>query len=144
MARFSHTVTANRSTKRAWEVLQDASVWGTLLGASEVSHVEHAKGHRLKSCNWKAKIGGRELVGSMTVVKSTYRELMVVDVSAEEWSGTVEMEMLAESQRRTRLHTRSRVSANGFTALLALPVVSKVIGKHLPERMEALADIIEE
>ena len=143
MARFSHTSTAKRSTKRAWAVLQDAGVWGTLLGASKVSHVQHSKSGELLSCDWKAKIGGRPLVGSMRVIESVHRERMVMEVLAEEWLGKIEMELTAETQRRTSIHARARITAEGFTALLALPVVTSVIGRHFPDRMEDLVEIIE-
>ena len=144
MARFSNTATAHRSIKKSWTVLQDAWVWGSLLGAAEVSNVAVSEEGLLEYCDWKAKIGGSELEGSMTVVESNPPELMVVKVQAAEWSGTIEMELTAETQRRTRLHTRSHLVAEGFTALLALPIVSSVIGRHLPERMAGLVEIIEE
>ena len=144
MSRFSQTATANRSAQKCWTVLQDAWVWGSLLGAAEVSNVVNDGDGRLESCEWLAKIGGSELDGTMTVIESNPLELMVVKVQAAEWSGTIDMELTAETQRRTRLHTRARLVAEGFTALLALPIVSRVIGNHLPERMEGLVEIIEE
>lgn len=119
-------------------------MWGSLLGAAEVSDVVKDQDGRLESCEWIAKIGGSELDGTMTVIESNPPELMVVKVQAEEWSGTIEMELTAETQRRTTLHTRAHLVAEGFTALLALPIVSRVIGHHLPERMDGLVEIIEE
>lgn len=115
-----------------------------MLGAADVSNVRVDDDGLLEYCDWRAKIGGSVLEGSMTVVESDPPEYMKVKVQAEEWSGTIEMELTAETQRRTRIHTRSHLVAEGFTALLALPVVSSVIGRHLPARMIGLVEIIEE
>ena len=120
MPRFADTVTANASVKKAWETLQDAGVWGALLGAAEISDIEVEDG-LLKSCTWKAKIGGSELTGTMKVAESEPRERMLMKVRAAEWRGKIEMTLEPEHQRKTRLHARLELSADGFTAMLALP-----------------------
>ena len=66
MPRFSDTVIADAPVKKAWQTLQNAGVWGALLGASEISDIE-MEGGLLESCAWTAKIGGSQLAGSMRV-----------------------------------------------------------------------------
>lgn len=142
MPRFSDTAFANASVDQTWETLQDAGVWGTLLGAAEISDVE-VKDGQLKSCGWKAKIGGSELSGSMKVGESDPDERMLMRIKAEEWRGKIEVTISAEDDGRTRIHARMKLEADGFTALLALPIVSAVIGRHLPDRMAELVEFVE-
>jgi hypothetical protein len=142
MPRFSDTVTAKASVKKSWETLQDAGVWGALLGAAEISDIKVEDG-LLKSCGWKAKIGGSELTGTMKVAESEPRERMLMRIRAAEWRGKIEMTLEPEHQRKTRLHARLELNADGFTALLALPIVSSVIGRHLPDRMAELVEFVE-
>ena len=142
MPRFSDTVTAKASMRKSWETLQDAGVWGALLGAAEISAIEVEDG-LLQSCAWKAKIGGSELNGTMKVAESEPPERMVMKIRAAEWRGTIEMTLEPEHQRKTRLHARLELSAEGSTALLALPIVSSVIGRHFPDRMAELVEFVE-
>ncbi len=142
MPRFSDTVTADASLEKSWVTLQDAGVWGALLGAAEISNIRHADG-LLKSCTWTAKIGGSELNGTMKVAESEPRGRMLMKIQAAEWRGKIEITLTAESLARTRLHARLSLDADGFTALLALPIVSSVVGRHLPDRMQELAEFVE-
>ena len=142
MTRYSDTIIARAGLHEAWETLQDAGVWGTLLGASDVSDIEVENG-RLKGCSWRAKIGGSELNGVMTVAESEPPERMVMHIRAAEWRGRIEMTLAAENRSHTRLHARLRLEADGFTALLALPIVSNVVGRHLPSRMQDLKEFVE-
>jgi hypothetical protein len=142
MPRFSDTVIAKASQKKSWETLQDAGVWGALLGAAEISNIK-VEGGLLQSCSWTAKIGGSELTGTMRVVESEPRERMLMKIRAAEWRGKIEMTLEPQHQRRTRLHARLELTADGFTALLALPIVSSVIGRHFPDRMAELVEFVE-
>lgn len=142
MPRYSDTVTAQASLDKAWETLQDAGVWGTLLGAAEISDILVEDG-LLRSCSWRAKIGGSDLNGMMTVVESTLKERMVMKIRAAEWRGSIDMTFESESDSATRLHARLGLEAEGFTALLALPIVSSVVGRHFPQRMQDLAEFVE-
>ena len=143
MPRFSDTVTAAASVEKAWHTLQDPGVWGTLLGAAEISEVTMAD-ELLQSSAWTAKIGGSELTGTMEVVESEPHERMVMKIRAEEWRGRIEMTLTPDGDGSTRLHARLRLDADGFTALLALPIVSAVIGRHLPDRMRELVEFVED
>ncbi len=142
MPRFADTVTAKATVKKSWETLQDAGVWGAVLGAAEVSDIEVEDG-RLRSCVWTAKIGGSQLRGTMKVAESEPRQRMVMRIRAAEWRGKIEMTLEAEHQRKTRLHARLELTADGFTALLTLPIVSEVVGRHLPDRMQELVEFVE-
>lgn len=142
MPRFSDTVIAKATQKKSWETLQDAGVWGALLGAAEISDIKVEDG-LLKSCKWKAKIGGTQLRGKMKVAESEPRERMLMRIRAAEWRGKIEMTLEPQHQRTTRLHARLELTADGFTALLTLPIVSEVVGRHLPERMQDLVEFVE-
>lgn len=142
MPRFSDTVTADAPIDKAWETLQDAGVWGALLGAAEIADIEVADG-LLQSCVWTAKIGGSQLAGTMRVAESEPNQLMVMRIRAEEWRGNIEMTLAPDTETSTRLHVRLTLEADGFTALLALPIVSAVVGRHLPDRMRDLVEFIE-
>jgi hypothetical protein len=142
MPRFSDTVIAKASQEKSWETLQDAGVWGTLLGAAEIADIT-VKDGLLRSCKWTAKIGGTLLKGTMKVAESEPRERMLMKIRAAEWRGKIEMTLEPEHARSTRLHARLELTAEGFTALLALPIVSNVIGRHLPERMAELVEFVE-
>ena len=95
MPRFSDTVHADATLEQSWETLQDAGVWGALLGAAEIGDIEVAEG-LLESCSWTAKIGGTNLKGTMTVEESRPLEYMDVMVQAEEWRCRIEMLLEAE------------------------------------------------
>ena len=142
MPRFSDTVIVKATPKKSWETLQDAGVWGALLGAAEISDIEVEDG-LLKSCKWTAKIGGTQLRGKMKVAESEPRRRMLMKIRAAEWRGKIEMTLEPQHQRTTRIHARLELTAEGFTALLALPVVSSVIGNHLPHRMAELVEFVE-
>lgn len=142
MARFSETVTAAASLDKSWETLQNAAVWGALLGAAEISDIRADDG-LLQACAWTAKIGGSELNGTMRVTESEPRARMVMRIRAAEWRGRIEMMLEAVDGSETRLHARLELTADGFTALLALPIVSNVVGRHLPERMAELVEFVE-
>lgn len=141
MPRYSDTVYAEASAQQSWDTLQDAGVWGSLLGAAEISDIRLEDGE-LKSCSWTAKIGGSNLDGTMTVEGSTPLEYMDVMIRAAEWRCRIEMMLEAEEPRKTRIHSKVDLTADGFTALLALPVVSGVIGRHFPQRMLDLAELM--
>jgi hypothetical protein len=117
-------------------------VWGALLGAAEISDIKVEEG-LLRSSTWTAKIGGSELAGTMKVVESEPRQRMVMHIRAAEWRGKIGMTLESENRSKTRLHARLELNADGFTALLALPIVSSVIGRHFPGRMKELVDFIE-
>jgi hypothetical protein len=142
MPRFSDTVIAKATQKKSWETLQDAGVWGALLGAAEISDIKVEDG-LLQSCAWTAKIAGSQLNGTMKVAESEPRERMLMKIRAAEWRGKIEMTLEPEHARRTRLHARLELTADGFTALLALPIVSSVVGNHLPDRMAELVEFVE-
>jgi hypothetical protein len=142
MPRYSDTVTAQAGIEKAWETLQDAGVWGALLGAAEISDILVVDG-LLKSCSWRAKIGGSDLDGTMKVVESTMHERMLMKIRAAEWRGSIDMTFEANGDGTTRLHARLGLEADGFTALLALPIVSNVVGRHFPSRMQDLAEFVE-
>jgi len=142
MTRFSNTVTAAATLKKSWETLQDAGVWGALLGAAEIWDIKVEEG-LLRSCAWRAKIGGSELEGVMSVIESVPRERMLMHIRAAEWRGKIDMTLEAESPTSTRFHARLELSAEGFTALLALPIVSNVVGRHFPQQMEELVEFVE-
>jgi len=141
MPRYSDTVYADASLEKSWKTLQDAGVWGSLLGAAEIGSVRVEEG-RLYGCTWTAKIGGSDLKGSMTVEKSVLHEYMDVMVRAAEWRCRIEMELSEEPESSVRIHSRVHLTADGFTAVLALPVVSGVIGRHFPQRMLDLAALM--
>ncbi|MDH3607431.1 MAG: SRPBCC family protein [Acidimicrobiia bacterium] len=142
MPRFSDTTFADASIEKAWDTLQDPGVWGALLGAAEISDIAVEDG-LLQSSGWMAKIGGTELSGTMHVAESEPGERMLMRIQAEEWRGKIEVTIAAEDDGRTRVHARLKLEADGFTAMLALPIVSAVIGRHLPDRMAELAEFIE-
>ena len=142
MPRYADTVTAHATIDKAWETLQNAGVWGALLGAAEISDIMVEDG-LLQSCSWRAKIGGSDLDGTMTVVESVLHERMVIRIGAAEWRGSIDMRFEAENESSTRLHARLGLDADGFTALLALPIVSSVVGRHFPSRMQDLAEFVE-
>lgn len=142
MPRFSDTAIARAPVEQAWETLQDAGVWGALLGAAEISNIEVVDG-LLRSCGWIAKIAGSELAGTMQVARSEPGERMVMRIAAEEWRGKIEMTLSPENRTSTRLHARLTLDADGFTALLALPIVSAVVGRHLSDRMLELVEFVE-
>jgi len=142
MPRFSDTTFADAPIEKAWATLQDAGVWGALLGAAEISDIEVEDG-LLQSSGWTAKIGGTELSGTMHVAESVPGERMLMRIQAEEWRGKIEVTVAAEDDGRTRVHARLKLEADGFTAMLTLPIVSAVIGRHLPDRMAELVEFIE-
>ena len=144
MARFSDTRTAGAAIDVAWDTLQSAEVWGGLLGASKISDIEHEDDGRLKSCQWTAKIGGSDLHGRFKVSESKILERMKVRIKAEEWKGTIEVDLEEEGEVETAIHARLELQADGFTAMLALPVVSMVVGNHFPNRLDELVERIEE
>ncbi len=143
MARFSNTRTAAASIDAAWDALQDAGVWGGLLGASKISDIEHEDDGRLKSCEWTAKIGGSDLHGSFQVSESKIHERMKARIKAEEWKGTIEVKLEKEATDETVIHARLELQADGFTAMLALPVVAMIVGNHFPDRLDELVERIE-
>ncbi len=145
MSRFSNTVHADATLEAAWETLQDAGVWGSLLGAAEIGDIEVEDGN-LQGCRWTAKIGGSDLKGRMTVRESSPFGYMDVMVRTSEWRCRIEM-VLTETdgdELQTEVHSRVHLTADGFTALLALPVVANVIGKYFPQRMLDLAELMGE
>ncbi len=144
MARFSDTRTAAAAIDVAWDTLQSAKVWGGLLGASKISHVELENDGRLRSCQWIARIGGSDLHGSFKVAESKIYDLMKTRIKAEEWKGTIEVRLEEEAADETVIHARLELQADGFTAMLALPVVSMVVGNHFPARLDELVERIEE
>lgn len=143
MPRFSDTVQADATLEESWETLQDAGVWGSLLGAAEIGDIRVEDG-RLEGCSWTAKIGGTNLKGTMTVEESNRPEYMDVMVRTNEWRCRIEMVLtqLDGDGSQTEVHSRVHLSADGFTALLALPVVSNVLGKYFPQRMLDLAELM--
>lgn len=143
MSRFSDTVYAEAPIEDAWETLQDAGVWGSLLGAAEIGEIEVEDG-RLEGCTWTAKIGGTDLKGTMRVEESRHPDYMDVMVRTSEWRCRIEMVLSEGEDSRTEVHSRVRLNADGFTAMLALPIVSNVIGKYFPERMRDLAELMAE
>ena len=142
MPRYSDTVTARAGIDKAWATLQDAGVWGALLGAAEISDIVVEDG-LLQSCSWRAKIAGSDLDGTMKVVESARHERMLMKIRAAEWRGSIDMTFKENGDSSTRLHARLGLEAEGFTALLALPIVSSVIGRHFPSRMQDLAEFVE-
>lgn len=146
MPRFSDTVYTAATPEQSWETLQDAGVWGSLLGAAEIGDIEVGDG-QLESCSWTAKIGGTNLTGTMTVEESRPVEYMDVMVRTSEWRCRIEMILTEQEDAETpttELHAKVELSADGFTALLALPIVTNVIGKYFPQRMLDLAELIGE
>ncbi|MBT8215496.1 MAG: SRPBCC family protein [Acidimicrobiia bacterium] len=145
MPRFSHTVTAAASIEDAWVTLQDAGVWGSLLGAAEVGDISVEDG-LLQGASWTAKIGGTTLKGTMTVETSTPVDYMDVMVRTSEWRCRIEMVLTDQESNdpETEVHSRVHLSADGLTAMLALPVVSNVIGKYFPDRLQDLAEMMAE
>jgi hypothetical protein len=143
--RFSDTVYADTTLEQSWETLQDAGVWGSLLGAAEIGDIRVEDG-LLRGCKWIAKIGGSDLKGKMTVRESRPIDYMDVMVKTTEWRCRIEMVLKAQDGDRpqTEVHSRVHLSADGFTAMLALPVVSNVIGKYFPQRMLDLAELMGE
>lgn len=144
MARFSDTRTTAAAVTTAWDTLQDAAVWGGLLGAAEISDIKHDGDGRLESCKWTAKIGGSDLHGKFRVSDSDAEQRMKVRIRAEEWKGTIEVKLEEAAVNETVIHARLELQADGFTALLALPVVSAIVGRHFPDRLDELVERIEE
>ena len=144
MARFSDTRTAAAAVGVAWDALQSAEVWGGLLGASKISDIEHEDDGRLKSCQWTAKIGGSDLHGSFKVSESKVHDRIKARIKAEEWKGIIEVKLEQAAADETVIHARLELQADGFTAMLALPVVAMVVGSHFPDRLDELVERIEE
>ena len=144
MARFSDTRTAAAPVSDAWDALQEAAVWGGLLGASKISDVEREDDGRLRSCRWTAKIGGSDLHGNFKVAESKMHESMRVGIKAEEWKGTIQVRLEKVTLDETVIHARLELLADGFTAMLALPVVAMVVGNLFPDRLDELVERIEE
>ncbi len=144
MARFSDTRTAAAPVSTAWKTLQNAGVWGVLLGAAEISDIKHGKDGRLESCSWVAKIGGSDLHGRFKVAESDPMERMKVRIRAEEWKGSVEVQLDGSTEDETVIHARLELQADGFTAMLALPVVAAIVGSHFPDRLDELVERVEE
>ena len=145
MPRFSDTVYAAAAIEDSWETLQDAGVWGSLLGAAEIGSIRMEDG-QLQGCKWTAKIGGSDLRGKMKVRESRPVDYMDVMVRTAEWRCRIEM-ILTEmdgDELQTEVHSRVHLTADGFTAVLALPVVANVIGKYFPQRMLDLAELMGE
>ncbi len=113
MARFSATRTAAASLSSAWDTLQDAGVWGGLMGAAEIADIKHDDDGRLESCDWTAKIGGSDLHGRFKVADSDVEERMKVRIKAEEWKGTIEVE-LEEAAKSQTLIARLRAQLGGL------------------------------
>lgn len=144
VARFSDTRTAAAPIDVAWDTLQSPEVWGGLLGASKIADIELEDDGRLRSCQWTAKIGGSDLHGSFKVSESQVHELMKTRIKAEEWKGSIEVKLDEKAEDETVIHARLELQADGFTAMLALPVVSMVVGSHFPTRLDQLVERIEE
>jgi hypothetical protein len=145
MPRFSDTVHADATLEQSWEKLQDAGVWGTLLGAAEIGDIRVEDG-QLQSCKWTAKIGGTDIKGKMKVKESRPSDYMDVMVRTAEWRCRIEMVLTATDgdSPQTEVHSRVYLTADGFTAVFALPVVANVLGKYFPQRMLDLAEMMGE
>ena len=146
MPRFSDTVYADASLEVCWETLQDAGVWGSLLGAAEIGSIRMEDG-QLQGCKWIAKIGGSDLRGKMKIRESRPIDYMDAMVRTAEWRCRIEFILTEEEDTEepvTEVHSRVHLTADGFTAVLALPVVSNVIGKYFPQRMLDLAELMGE
>ncbi|NIP93395.1 MAG: hypothetical protein GWO24_08045, partial [Akkermansiaceae bacterium] len=81
--------------------------------------------------------------GKFKVSESDLHERMKTRIKAEEWKGTIEVRLEEETEGETVIHARLELQADGFTAMLALPVVSAIVGKHFPNRLDELVERIE-
>ena len=143
MARFSDTRTAAAPMSAAWDTLQDAAVWGGLFGASKITDIKLEDDGRLRSCKWTAKIGGSDIHGNFKVSDTEVHDRMKARIRAEEWKGTIEVRLEVAAQNETVIHADLELQADGFTAMLALPLVSLVVGSHFPNRLDELVERIE-
>jgi carbon monoxide dehydrogenase subunit G len=138
--RFAGNITVAKTPHEAWNALQDASVWGAILGAHELSSISHTEEGHLQSCEWMAHIAGSRIEGTFAVKESVPGEKMSARLRAPEWRGAINVGFAAGES--TTLHITMELDADGFTALLVAPVVGRVIGEMFPRRLEELAELI--
>lgn len=142
--RFSHSVVIAATRRKTWRVLQDAEVWGRLAGVYEVFDVEVTDDQQLKRCKWRAEIATRDVEGTMRVTTSEPLELMRVRVEAHDWKAMIGARLEPTQPRSTFLEAEFELRVDGWASRVFLPVVSRAVGSHFPERVETLAEIVVE
>lgn len=107
-----------------------------------MSSIKHDDDGLLESCEWMARIAGSQLEGTFAVNESKPDAMMSVRLRAADWKGSIDV-TLEPSGDGTRLHARMELHADGFTALMIAPVVTKVIGDAFPARLEEFGRLLE-
>lgn len=141
VSRFAGDVEVAVGPAEAFVSLQDPAVWAAVLGAAEVSHIRHDDDGLLQSCEWLARIAGSELTGTFVVDEARSSEYMSVLLRAAEWQGSIAV-TLEPVEPGTKLHARLELNADGFTALMLAPLVTKIVGDAFPSRLQEFAELL--
>lgn len=122
-----------------WTALQQPATWAGLAGVREVFDPVFDDNGHLKSYRWRAAAGPRHIEGASQVVRSRIPSSMVLEVDANEVTGTISVRLEEPKPRTTILSARLILEAHGVLASLFFPIVSQAIGEGLPAQLELFA-----
>ncbi len=136
-ASFSHSVEITRPPAEVWATLQDAATWSGIGPVDDVWEPTHAADGTLESFQWSAHVGPTSYKGSAVVSVATAPRQMRLDLDSSELTGSLTADI--EHKDSTRLAVTLEVASKGGMGALFFPLIAEVIGRGLPEQVEAFA-----
>ena len=137
-ATFSHTVTVDATSDRAWAVLQDPTTWERIGPVSDVTNPTFHGDGTLKTFDWVADVGGKKYDGEARSGAYTVNERFTMTLDTSEIAGDI-VATITPGNPSTDVTVEITFRTKGMLSAMFFPAIKQALASGFPQQVEDLA-----